>query len=119
LAEKREPRKTARLKVTGDRTNPGTQRLLHLAGLSLISETSHPSRSQASAPLGNLEQNRPSSGTALPLLKLRDHRSIKNIWKKKTVCCGVFMQAKASLLVANPRRQRICTIARPFVLLKS
>jgi hypothetical protein len=53
------------------------------------------------------------------LVKFRDHRSIKNIRKKETVCCGMFVQAKASLLVSNPRRQRICTIARPFVFIKS
>jgi hypothetical protein len=38
---------------------------------------------------------------------------------KQTVCCGMFWQAKASFLVSNPPRQRICTIARPFVFLKS
>jgi hypothetical protein len=55
----------------------------------------------------------------LPLIKLRNHRPIKNIWEEQTLCCGMFGQAKASLLVANPHRQRFCTIAGPFVPLKS
>jgi hypothetical protein len=34
--------------------------------------------------------------------KLRDHRAIKDTWKKETLCCGMFGQAKASLLVRTP-----------------
>ena len=93
--------------------------MLHLTWLPVISQTSRQCRSQAKAPLGSLEKNCSTIGTALSLIKFRDHRSIKNIWKKETVCCGMFGQAKASLLVSNLLRQRICTIARPFVLLKS
>src|SRR5260221_11047092 len=69
--------------------------------------------------LGGLEENCPAIGTALPLIKLRDHRSIKDIWKKETVCYGMFRQAKASFLVSNLPRQRICTIARSSVFQKS
>ena len=58
-------------------------------------------------------------GTALPLIKLRDHRSIKNIWEEQTLCRGMFGQAKASFLVSNPREQRICTIGEAFRVLKS
>ena len=93
------------------------QLMLHLTRLPVVSQTTRQRRSQPQAPLGSLQQNRSAIGTALPLVKLRDHWSIKNIWKKKTVCCGMFGQAKASLLVSNLPRQRICTIARPFVLL--
>src|SRR5260370_40768555 len=95
------------------------QHMLHLPRLLVISQTTRQCRCQASPLLGGLEENCPAIGTALPLIKLRDHRSIKDIWKKETVCYGMFRQAKASFLVSNLPRQRICTIARPSVFLKS
>ena len=69
--------------------------------------------------LGGLEENCSAIGTALPLIKFRDHRSIKNIWEEQTLCRGMFGQAKASFLVSNPREQRICTIGEAFRVLKS
>src|SRR5258707_9310430 len=90
-----------------------------LTGLPFISQTRRKCRCQAYPPLGGLEQNRSAIGTALPLIKLCDHRSIKNIWKKETLCRGMFGQAKASFLVSNPREQRICTIGEVFRVLKS
>src|SRR5260370_40375803 len=74
---------------------------------------------QEEARLGVRGQNRSAMGPALPLIKLCDHRSIKNIWKKETLCRGMFGQAKASFLVSNPREQRICTIGEVFRVLKS
>src|SRR6266566_8510317 len=68
---------------------------------------------------GGLQQNRATIGTALPLIKFRDHRSIKNIWEEQTLCRGMFGQAKASFLASNPREQRICTIGEAFRVLKS
>jgi hypothetical protein len=41
-------------------------------------------------------QNRSPMATAQQLIKLRDHQSIKNIWEKETVCCGMFVQARAT-----------------------
>src|SRR5260221_5888287 len=95
------------------------QLMLHLPPLPVIAQTSRQGRGQAYPLLGGMEKNCPAIGTALPLIKLRDHRSIKDIWKKETVCYGMFRQAKASFLVSNLPRQRICTIARPSVFLKS
>src|SRR5438552_5615704 len=93
--------------------------MLYLTGLPVVSQTGGQCRSQPQPPLGGFEQNRSAIGTALPLIKRRDHRSIKDIWKKETLCYGMFAQAKASFLVSNPPSQRICTIARPSVFLKS
>jgi hypothetical protein len=38
---------------------------------------------QAYAPLGSLEQNRSAIGTALPSVKLRDHRSNRKYLEKE------------------------------------
>jgi len=54
--------------------------------------------------VGGFQEDRAAIGTALLLIKLRDHRSIKNIWEQQTLCCGMFGQVKASFLVSNPRR---------------
>src|SRR6201984_2614754 len=93
--------------------------MLHLTGLPVISQTSRQCPCEPSPPLGGLEENCSAIGTALSLIKFRDHRSIKNIWEEQTLCRGMFGQAKASFLVSNPREQRICTIGEAFRVLKS
>jgi len=40
----------------------------------------------------------------LLVIKLCNNWSIKNIWEQQTLCCDMFGQVKASLLVSNPRR---------------
>jgi len=51
-----------------------------------------------------LQEDRAAIGAALLVIKLCNNRSIKNIWEQQTLCCGMFGQVKASLLVSNPRR---------------
>jgi len=50
-----------------------------------------PTRKSDQPPVGRLEQDRAAIGTALALIKLRNHRPLKNIWKSKhsvVVCFG-------------------------------
>jgi len=99
-------------------SNQLTQLMLHLTGCrssprQAANAEVRPNRRSAPSAESLRHRNCPAVGqTSRPAVD-------QNIRKKKTVCCGMFVQAKASLLVSNPRRQRICTIARPFVLIKS
>jgi len=54
--------------------------------------------------VGSFQQDRTAIGATLSLIKFRNNRSIKNIWEEQTLCCGMFGQVKASLLVSNPPR---------------
>jgi len=54
--------------------------------------------------VGSFQEDRAAIGAALLVIKLCNNRSIKNIWEQQTLCCGMFGQVKASLLVSNPRR---------------
>jgi hypothetical protein len=99
--------------------NQLTQLMLHLTRLPVISQTIRQCRCQAQPPLGGLEENCSAIGTALPLIKLRNHRSIKNIWKKETVCCDMFAQAKASLVIGKLREQQFFITKRLFASLNT
>jgi hypothetical protein len=90
-----------------------------LAGLPLIFQTSRQRGGETQLSVCGLEQDRAAIGAALLVTKTCDHRPIKNIWEEQTLCCGVYGQVKASLLVSNPLTQRIYAMARPSVLLKS
>ena len=106
---------------TGDGHDPLRQQFVQLvidfARLPLVFQTSRQCFRKSQASVSGFEQDRSPIGATLRLIKLRNYRSIKNIWEQQTLCCGMFGQAKASLLVSNPNRQRICTIAGPFALL--
>jgi ABC-type antimicrobial peptide transport system permease subunit len=60
-----------------------------------------------------------SSAVALAACYVPARRASREISGKRRQSVVVCLQAKASLLISNLTRQRICTIARPFVLLKS
>jgi len=94
--------------------SPLRQQLFHfvqdLARLPLLAQTGSQRGSQTQPPVGRLEQDRAAIGTALALIKLRNHRPLKNIWESKHSVWYV-RSSEGSLLVSNPHRQRFCTMA--------
>ena len=46
--------------------------------------------------IGSTQQNRSTIGTALLLIELRHHRTLKNSREENTLRCGMLTHAKAS-----------------------
>ncbi len=72
--------------------------VINLTRLPLIGQAGgHPFR-QPITPVRRFQQKGASVGTALPLIEL-DHDWLgKKIGKQQTLCCGMFSQAKASVV---------------------
>ena len=77
------------------------QRMIDLARLPLVSQTSGQTADQSIATVGGLQQQGSAIGTALTLIKLERQRLGKNIGKQQTLCRAIVRHAKASLALAN------------------
>ena len=83
--------------------------VIHLAGRPLIGQAGGHAFRQPLAPVRRFQQKGASVGTAVPLIKL-DHDWLgKNIGKQQTLCCGMFSQAKASVVASNPVFKHVCS----------
>ena len=91
--------------ATSDAVDALPQQLLRLMldfrRLPFIDQASRQAFGQSQTPVGRLEQDRAPIGTALPLVKLRDHWPRKYFRKQQTLCCGIVSQAEASFGHSN------------------
>src|SRR5262249_52884760 len=77
------------------------------------------SRGQMQTLIGSSQQNRSAIGTALSLIELRHYGTLRNSREENTLCRVMLAQAKASFWSQTRLRQRLCTMKRLFVSLRT
>jgi hypothetical protein len=70
--------------------------MIHLAGLSLVFETSGQFIQQSQAMIGSLQQQSAAIRATISLIKLRHYRLAKNSWKQQTLRCAIVRHEEAS-----------------------
>src|SRR5215831_9779112 len=119
-----QPRRIVGIRISAsDRHHPLrkqlTQFMLNFFRLPSVLQSLGESRGQMQTLIGSSQQNRSAIGTALSLIELRHYGTLRNSREENTLCRVMLAQAKASFWSQTRLRQRLCTMKRLFVSLRT
>jgi len=117
-------RRRWRLISQGHAHHPLRQQLFHfvqdLARLPLLAQTGSQRGSQTQPPVAALSKIAPPIGTALALIKLRNHRPLKKYLGRANTLLWYVRSSEGLTFGLKPAQTTVFgTMARPFVPLKS
>src|SRR5215472_15969718 len=119
-----QPRRIVGIRISAsDRHHPLRKQLAQLMfdffGLPSVLQNWGKSRGPMQALISCTQQNRSAIATALSLIELRHYGTPKNSREENTLCRVMLAQAKASFWSQTRLRQRLCTMKRLFVSLRT